>query len=166
MTSVMSMRKMLRDKGTSAPPGSVHPFVLLPVWGNATHESGWTHGTLGIVRSGLRWTASCSRSSYAWGVHNVQNPEQFIGHAASTPISRSLQTYLQINRELQDVHLTLRRSKDGQGQERFLPSSWIRTVHKRRSRMEHSPPMLRQAQVRCYIVGSECRWRRVWHEPL
>ena len=52
MTSVMSMRKMLRDKGTSAPPGSVHPFVLLPVWGNATHESGWTHGTLGNVRSG------------------------------------------------------------------------------------------------------------------
>ena len=73
---------------------------------------------------------------------------------------------LQINHELQNVHLTLRRSKDGQDQGRLPTCSWIRKVHKRGSRKERSPSMLRQAQVKCCIEGSECQWRRVRYEPL
>ena len=119
--------------------------------------------TLGNVRSCHSDGPPLAVKALMWDVHNVQKPEQDDGRAAaSTP---KTWTNVQINRELQDVHLTLRHSKDGQGRDR-LPSSWIRTVHKRGNRMEHSPPMLRQAQVRCCIEGSERQWRQERREPL
>ena len=110
----------------------------------------------------LRWTATCSRSSYAW-MYTRSRPGSVHWPRCGQYIHIIV---VQVNRELQDVHLTLRHSKDGQGRDRLLPRSRIRTVHRRGSRMEHSPPMLRHARVRCCIAGSECQWRQVRHEPL
>ena len=133
------------------------------------HSRKWmdTRHSWQCALASLRWTASCSRSSYAWDVHKRSKPGTVHWPRCGQYAHISLyKTNVQINRELQDVHLTLRHSKDGQGRDRLLPSSWTRTVHKRGSRMEHSPPMLRQAQVRCCIVGSECQWRQERREPL
>ena len=89
MTSVMSMRGCAeRDKGTTAPPGSVHSLVLLPAWGNATHDGGWTHGTLGSVRSSHSDGLPLAVEALMRGCTHVQDPDQFIGRAAaSTSIS-------------------------------------------------------------------------------
>ena len=74
---------MLRDERTTAPPGSVHFVVLLQVWGNATHGSGRTHGTLGSVRSRHSDGLPLAVEALMRGCTHVQNQEQFIGHAAA-----------------------------------------------------------------------------------
>ena len=153
--------KSAERQATSAPLGSVHTLVLLPVWGNATHESGWTHGTHCGVRSSLSEGLPCSQALTGGGVHLVQNAEQFIGRT-STPLSRFDIDIMQVIFELHVTHPTLQCSKDEQDpdQDRLPFCKWIRISHRRGSHMGRNSPMLRQAQVRCCIAGSERPWRR------
>ena len=136
-------------QGTSAPPGSVHPCAPASV--GQRHSRRWmdTRHSWRCALKSLRRTALQS-SSYGRGVQIVH---QYTLIAVCIDIMQAI-------RELHVTHLTLQHSKDEQDQDRLPLCKWKRIFHRRGSHMGRSSPMLRQAQVRCCIAGSERPWRR------
>ena len=152
------MRKVQRDKQPR--PLLAVCTLCAPASVGQRHSRKWmdTRHSLRCALKSLRRTALQS-SSYGRGVHLVQNAEQFIGRT-STPLSRFHIDIMQVIFELHVTHPTLQCSKDEQDQDRLPFCKWIRISHRRGSHMGRNSPMLRQAQVRCCIAGSERPWRR------
>ena len=133
------MRKVLRDK-EPRPLLAVCTSVLLPVWGNATHEGGWTHGTHGGVRSSLTEGLPCSQA-LTGGVYISFKTRNSSSAAPVHPYLGCIDI-MQVILELHVTHLTLQYSKDEQqDHDRLHLCRWKRNSHRRGSHMGRSLPM-------------------------